>query len=69
MITFYLRDVTLSGDTVPPPGGFEDLVGYIERGEVRPLLAATYPLGKLREAQQAFIDKRHVGNIVVLPGA
>ena len=67
--TFYLRDLTLSGATVPPPGVFEDLVGYIERGEVRPLLAATYPLEKLREAQQAFIDKRHVGNIVVLPGA
>jgi hypothetical protein len=31
------------------------------------LLAATYALEKLREAQQAFIDKRHVGNIVVHP--
>jgi NADPH:quinone reductase-like Zn-dependent oxidoreductase len=65
--TFYLRDLTFTGATVLPPGVFGDLVGYIERQEIRPLLAATYALEKLREAQQAFIDKRHVGNIVVHP--
>lgn len=62
--TFYLRDLTFTGATVPPPGVFEDLVGYIERGEIRPLLAATYPLEDFHAAQQAFIEKRHVGNIV-----
>ena len=63
--TFYLRDLTFTGSTVLEPHVFTDLVGYIERGEVRPLLAATWPLAELREAQQAFIDKRHVGNLVV----
>ena len=63
--TLYLRDLTFVGATIVPPGVFGDLVGYIERGEIRPLLAATWPLKQLREAQQAFIDKRHVGNIVV----
>ena len=65
--TFYLRDLTFTGATIVPPGVFANLVGYIERGEIRPLLAATYPLEQLREAQAAFIEKRHVGNIVVLP--
>ena len=65
--TFYLRDLTLTGSTVIPPQVFRDVVGYIERGEIRPVLAATYPLAELRAAQQAFIDKRHVGNIVVVP--
>jgi NADPH:quinone reductase-like Zn-dependent oxidoreductase len=65
--TFYLRDLTFTGATVPPPGVFEDLVGYIERGEIRPLLAATYPLEEFHAAQQAFIGKRHVGNIVTEP--
>lgn len=65
--TFYLRDLTFTGATIVPPGVFADLVGYIERGEIRPLLAATYPLEQLREAQAAFIEKRHVGNIVVVP--
>ena len=63
--TFYLRDLTFTGATIVPPGTFADLVGYIERGEVRPLLAETYPLEGLHDAQRAFIAKKHVGNIVV----
>lgn len=63
--TFYLRDLTFTGSTVIPPQIFKDLVGYIERQEIRPLLAKSYPLENLREAQQAFIDKQHSGNIVV----
>lgn len=63
--TFYLRDLTFTGATVVPPGVFADLVGYIERREIRPLLAATYPLEQLQAAQQAFIDKKHIGNIVL----
>jgi len=63
--TFYLKDLTFTGATVVPPGLFADLAGYINRGEIRPLLAAAYPLANFHDAQQAFIDKRHVGNIVV----
>lgn len=63
--TFYLRDLTFTGATVVPAGTFADLVGYIARGEVKPMLAAAYPLRDLHEAQKAFISKKHVGNIVV----
>lgn len=65
--TLYLRDLTFTGSTVIPPEVFTNLVGYIERGQIQPVLAASYPLRQLREAQQAFIDKVHTGNIVVLP--
>ena len=65
--TFYLRDLTFTGSTVIPPHIFTDLVGYIERGEIKPMLAAQYPLAELHQAQQAFIDKKHTGNIVVCP--
>ena len=65
--TFYLRDLTFTGSTVVPRHVFRDVVGYIERGEIEPVLAATYPLRELRAAQQAFIDKRHIGNFVVVP--
>ncbi len=64
--TFYLRDLTFTGSTVVEPGIFGNLVGYIERGEIRPVLAATYPLEEFHAAQDAFIKKRHVGNIVVV---
>ena len=65
--TLYLRDLTFHGSTVQPPHIFRDLVGYIERGEIVPMLAETFPLENLREAQQAFIDKKHTGNIAVVP--
>ncbi len=63
--TLYLRDLTFTGCTILPPEVFPTLVGYIERGEIRPLRAATYPLEHLHQGQQAFIDKKHTGNIVV----
>ncbi len=63
--TFYLNDLTLTGATIIPHGLFANLVGYIERGEIKPLLAGIWPLHKLREAQVQFLKKEHVGNMVV----
>ncbi len=65
--TLYLRDLTFFGSTVIDPEVMTNLVRYIEAGEVKPALAATYPLEELREAQTAFVAKEHVGNIVVIP--
>ena len=59
------KDLQFTGATVVPPGTFARLVGYIEAGRLKPLLAATYPLRDLASAQEAFMAKRHVGNIVV----
>lgn len=61
------KDLVFFGVTVMPPGIFAELMGHIERGEVRPVLAAIYPLAALVEAQRVFMGKQHVGNIVVLP--
>lgn len=63
--TFYLKDLTFTGATVVPPTMFGDLVGYIEREEIKPLLAKTWPLRDFKAAQEAFLAKAHVGNIVV----
>lgn len=65
--TFYLNDLVFTGATIIPPGLFADLVGYIERGEIKPLLAGTWPLESLREAQTQFLKKQHVGNFVIVP--
>jgi len=65
--TFYLRDLTFTGSTVIDAAVMPNLIRYIEAGEVKPALAATYPLEQLREAQAAFIAKSHSGNIVVCP--
>ena len=63
--TLYLNDLELYGATVYPPEVFAALVGYIERGEVAPVLGGTYPLERIGEAQAAFGEKRHVGSLVV----
>ena len=63
--TFYLRDLTFTGSTVIDPIVTRRLVQYIEAGDIKPALAATYPLQQLRDAQAAFIAKQHTGNIVV----
>ena len=65
--TLYLRDLTFTGSTVLAPHVFRDVVRYIEQGEIRPMLAATYPLTEFHAAQAAFVDKKHTGNIVVIP--
>ncbi len=65
MRTLYLRDLTFHGCTITSLNVFPDLVSYIENNEIKPMLAATYPLKDFHEAQQAFIDKKHTGNIVV----
>jgi NADPH:quinone reductase-like Zn-dependent oxidoreductase len=65
--TFYLRDLTFTGSTILPQQVFHELVSYINQGKLKPMLAATYPLDQLREAQAAFIAKAHTGNIVVTP--
>ena len=63
--TLYLHDLIFHGCTIFEPKVFPYLVRYIEAGEIKPMLAASFPLEKLHDAQRAFIEKKHTGNIVV----
>lgn len=63
--TLYLRDLTLYGATVPDRGCFRRMARMVETGALRPLVAEVYPLERLRDAQEAFMAKHHVGNLVV----
>jgi NADPH:quinone reductase-like Zn-dependent oxidoreductase len=63
--TLYLKDLSLFGCTALDAGVFAQLVGHIERGEVWPLVCATFPLEKIVAAQRVFMEKRHVGKIVL----
>ena len=63
--TFYLNNLMLVGATIIPPRLFADLVTYIAKGEIKPILAGTWPLEHLVDAQEAFLKKDHVGNLVV----
>lgn len=63
----YLKDLTFYGCTSQPPSVFRDLIGHIERGEVKPLIAGVYPLSAMVEAQRDFLAKRHIGKLVLVP--
>jgi NADPH:quinone reductase-like Zn-dependent oxidoreductase len=67
MRTFYLRDLTLIGCTAWDEPVFPTLIACIERGELKPLLARTYPLAEIAQAQADFLKKQHVGKLVLLP--
>jgi NADPH:quinone reductase-like Zn-dependent oxidoreductase len=65
--TLYLKDLRLEGCTVFEPIVFRNLLGYIERGEIRPVVAKVYALGSIVEAQLEFSSKKHTGKIVLQP--
>ena len=65
--TLYLKDLTFYGCTYQPIEVFKNLIRYIEKGKVKPLVAKTYPLKEIKKAQEDFLSKKHVGKLVLLP--
>ncbi len=63
----YLKDLALLGSTFQDPIVFENLIRYVEQGEIAPMVAATYPLSEIVTAQEAFLAKEFVGKIVLVP--
>lgn len=64
---FYLKDLTLIGCTAWDEPVFPNLISYIEKGEIKPLVASTFALKDIRKAQQLFLEKKHFGNFVLVP--
>lgn len=62
---FYLKDLQMTGATIVPPGTMPRLGQLIDAGQLKPLLAKSFPLTELKQAQEAFMAKKHTGNIVV----
>jgi NADPH:quinone reductase-like Zn-dependent oxidoreductase len=67
--TLYLKDLTFFGCTFQEDVVFQNLVGYIERGEIRPVVAKTYPLKDIAKAQEDFLAKTFTGKLVLIPPA
>lgn len=63
--TLYLKDLSFFGCTVLEPEVFANLIHHIEQGNIKPLVAKTFPLAEIHQAQQAFQEKSHVGKIVL----
>ena len=67
MRTFYLKDLTLIGCTAWDEAVFPNLIDYIERGELQPIVAKTFSLEQIADAQREFLEKKHFGNFVLMP--
>lgn len=67
MRSMYLKDITLIGCTAWDEPVFPNLISYIERDEIKPLVAKSFPLERIVEAQKEFLLKKHVGNFVLIP--
>ena len=48
---------------------FPNLISYIERGEIIPLLAKQFDLKDIVEAQKEFTQKTHIGKFALIPPA
>ena len=46
---------------------FLNIVRYIEQGEIQAVLAETFPLTSIAEAQKKKKKKEHVGKFVLMP--
>jgi NADPH:quinone reductase-like Zn-dependent oxidoreductase len=65
--TVYLNQIDVVGSTMGTRSEFRDLVRQIESGDVEPVLAETYPLAEIHEAQRHFARNDYVGSVVVEP--
>ena len=65
--TLYLKDLSFFGCTFQDEIVFQNLIKYIEADEIKPLVAKTYPLSEIAQAQTDFLAKQHIGKLVLIP--
>ncbi len=63
--TLYLKDLSLFGCTVLEAEVFSNLIRRIEQDFIKPIIARTFALEEICEAQLFFLKKQHVGKIVL----
>ncbi|MCG8571095.1 MAG: alcohol dehydrogenase family protein [Spirochaetes bacterium] len=67
MRTLYLKDITLIGCTAWDEPVFPNLISYIERGEIKPLLSKSFKLAQIKAAQKELQERKHFGKFVLIP--
>lgn len=63
--TLYLKDLSFFGCTVLESNVFTNLIDHIESGNIKPIVAHTFPLEDIVKAQELFLQKKHIGKIVL----
>ena len=65
--TLYLKDLSLFGSTYQSRESFLNIVSYIEKGLIKPIVAKVFPLKDIVEAQEVFLAKKFLGKLVLDP--
>ncbi len=65
--TLYLKNLEFYGSTVFRRETFPTLMHALESGVLDPPVGGCWPLARIRDAQRAFLQKQHVGSLVLLP--
>ena len=65
--TIYLNDLSLFGCTFQEDEVFENVVRYINSGQIHPVVSQTYSLSEIHRAQEDFISKKFPGKLVLVP--
>ena len=63
--TLYLKDLNFYGCTVLDKYVFSNLIKRIESNDIAPLVAKTFPLTRIADAQRYFKTKQHIGKLVI----
>lgn len=63
--TLYLKDLSFFGCTVLDSDVFQNLIAHIEHKKIVPLVAKSFPLEKINLAQDEFLQKKHIGKLVL----
>jgi NADPH:quinone reductase-like Zn-dependent oxidoreductase len=63
----YLHNIRLIGSSMHTREHFAKLVDIARSGSIRPRVAGRHPLANIHEAQQQFVERQHVGKIVITP--
>lgn len=65
--TLYLKSLSFFGSTAYRRDTFHTLMDIVAGGGIKPAVAVTRPLAEIKEAQAAFLEKHHVGSMVLIP--
>ncbi len=63
----YLHNLAIIGSTMHTAEQFDLLLDVARQAQIRPPIAATYALADIHRAQEHFMERRHVGKIVIRP--
>lgn len=65
--TLYLKSLSFFGSAAYEPQTFPALLEVLGQGGLKPLVAGVRPLADIQAAQEAFLQKTHVGSYVLIP--